>query len=458
MVGARRLFPVLCLLGAAATGARAESLLELYRITLDSNPILKGKEFALDQAKAQQDQALSKLLPQLMATGSYQKVDFRQSLQRGPQNLPDNRDFSEQYWGNMGSIQARQALFDLPSYLRLQGAEAFTLQSENEVDAVRMAVAYDLADRYLNALLADADINYVVAEKESVKEKLEQMRYMQERQMATVTDLYQVEAYFSALITREIEVNNAKAVALEKLRETTGVGVKNVSPLVQERFTLMSGQIDDWVRDALHFNPKLTALGHAIEGSSKMVSGSQAEHLPSANLVATQTYSNLGFQDRRFPPFTSASVGVQIQVPIYSGGGTQARVQESVARWNQMKEQYEQQRREIEKETRTAFLDVMASHARIESTNQEVIARAKAVDAQYKAYDLGTTTIVDVLETRRLLLRGRVEQARARYDFVRALIALRMWSGSLHDPEIEAIGNWFVNKPQAAQAGKPDKS
>ncbi|MBM4201538.1 MAG: hypothetical protein FJ189_09660 [Gammaproteobacteria bacterium] len=458
MAGARRLFPALCLL-CAATGARAESLLELYRVTLDSNPILKGKEFALDQAKAQQDQALSKLLPQLMATGSYQKVDFRQSLQRGPQNLPDNRDFSEQYWGNQGTIQARQALFDLPSYLRLQGAESFTLQSENEVDAVRMAVAYDLADRYLNALLAEADINYVVAEKESVKEKLAQMRYMQERQMATVTDLYQVEAYFSALITREIEVKNAKAVALEKLRETTGIGVKSISPLVQERFTLLSGEIDDWVRDALHFNPKLTALGHAIEGSSKMVSGSQAEHLPTANLVASQTYSNLGFQDRRFPPYTSASVGVQIQVPIYSGGGTQARVQESVARWNQMREQYEQQRREIEKETRTAFLDVMASHARIDSTNQEVVARAKAVDAQYKAYDLGTTTIVDVLETRRLLLRGRVEQARARYDFVRALIALRMWAGSLHDPEIEAIGNWFVTKPQPAVPPKdPGKS
>jgi outer membrane protein len=146
MAGARRLFPALCLV-CAATGARAESLLELYRITLDSNPILKGKEFALDQAKAQQDQALSKLLPQLMATGSYQKVDFRQSIQRGPQNLPDNRDFSEQYWGTQGSIQARQALFDLPSYLRLQGAESFTLQSEKEVDAVRMAVAYDLADR-----------------------------------------------------------------------------------------------------------------------------------------------------------------------------------------------------------------------------------------------------------------------------------------------------------------------
>ena len=458
MSGARRLLPALCLFGTLASTAEAESLLELYRITLDSNPILKGKEFALDQAKAQQDQALSKLLPQLMATGSYQKVDFRQSIQRGPQNLPDNRNFSEQYWGEQGTIQARQALFDLPSYLRLQGAESFTLQSENEVDAVRMAVAYDLADRYLNALLADADINYVVAEKESVKEKLGQMRYMQERQMATVTDLYQVEAYYSALITREIEVKNAKAVALEKLRETTGVGVKSIAPLVQERFTLMSGDIEDWVRDALHFNPKLTALNYAIEGSSKMVSSSQAEHLPSANLVASQTYSNLGFQDRRFPPYTSASVGVQIQVPIYSGGGTQARVQESVARWNQMKEQYEQQRREIEKETRTAFLDVMASHARIDSTNQEVIARAKAVDAQYKAYDLGTTTIVDVLETRRLLLRGRVDQARARYDFVRALIALRMWAGSLRDPEIEAIGNWFVNSPPASHAKTQDKS
>jgi len=431
---------------ALPVAVHAENLLELYQRTLDSNPILKSKEYAVERAKALQDQALSKLLPRLMATGSYSKVDFRESIGRPLPPLPDTRDFSQQYWGEQGAIQARQALFDLPSFLRLQGAESFTLQSEKEVDAVRMAVAFDLADRYLHVLQAAADIGYVVSEKEAVKSQMERMRYMHERQMATVTDLYQVEAYYQTLNTREIEVNNAKAVALEKLRETAGVSVNDAAPLIQERFSLMSGKIEDWVQNALQFNPKLGALQHAIASAEKLISSSQAEHLPQAALVASETYSNLGYLDRRFPPFTVGSVGVQLTVPIYEGGGTQARVQESVARYHMAKEDYEQQRREIEKETRTAFLDVMASHARIGSTDQEVQARTKAVDAQYKAYDLGTTTIVDVLETRRLLLRARAEQSRARYDFIRALIALRMWAGSLSDHDMEEIGGWFVAK------------
>jgi hypothetical protein len=157
----------------------------------------------------------------------------------------DNRDFSQQYWGEQGSIQARQALFGLPSYLRLLGAESFTLQSEKEVDAVRRAVAFKLSDRYLNVLQAAVDIGHVAAEKEAIKGQMERMRFMHERQMATVTNLHQVEACFQTLNTRQIEVDNAKAVAMEKLRETTGIAVKAVAPVVQERFALMSGQVED---------------------------------------------------------------------------------------------------------------------------------------------------------------------------------------------------------------------
>lgn len=436
-------------------GAVATDLLELYRLTLDNNPILKGKEFAADRAKAMQDQALSKLLPRLMATGSFSKIDFRQSLGAPLPPLPDTRDFSQQYWGEQGTIQARQVLFDLPAFLRLQGAESFTFQTEKEVDAIHMAIAYDLSDRYLNALQATADIGYVNAEIETVGRQLERMRHMRERELATVTDLYQVEAYYQTLNTRRIEVDNAKAVALEKLRETAGIAVTEIAPLKQERFALMSGDIEDWVHEALKYNPKLSALQHAIDSAEKIVSSSQAEHLPQASLVASETYSNLGYLDRRFPPYTVGSVGVQMTVPIYEGGGVQARVHESVARYQMARQDYEQQRRVIEQETRTAFLNMRTNHARITSTDLEVDARAKAVDGQYKAYDLGTTTIVDLLETRRLLLKGRAEQSRARYDFVRSLIALRMWTGSLSEHEMEAIAGWFAPVRAAAPLSKP---
>jgi len=99
-------------------------LLELYQQALNTNPALLGRVYAIDRAVAQEDQAFSRLLPQISANGSYSYSRFNSAL-AGTQNYPDLR----------GRIQARQVLFDLPSYLRYQGALSATKQTEQELKA-----------------------------------------------------------------------------------------------------------------------------------------------------------------------------------------------------------------------------------------------------------------------------------------------------------------------------------
>lgn len=427
--------------------ANAGMLLKLYQQALDTNPTLLSKTYAIDRATAQEDQAFSRLLPQVSAVGAYSLNNFNQQS-NGVQD-----DLTSNYAGLRGTVQARQALFDLPSYRRYQGAKAATQQTQQELEAFRMELAGEVLDRYLQVLEATDQITYVISEKEATTSQIEQLREMLQRQMARITDLYETEAYYQTLNTLEIEAKNKKAVGLERLRETTGISLDEVTPMGNEKMPEVPVNLNKWVQDAIQNNPNLAALKYAIESSGELIASSKAEHLPKLDLQLLETYSDQGYDNRQLPAYNVGSASLQLTIPIYEGGRVNASVSEAVARQQIAKQEYNEARRKIELETRTSFLNAAASHARIASTGQEVEAQNKSYEAQQIGYELGASTIVDVLNNRKLLFKARVDQLKARYDYNRNLIALRIWAGGLSIADIEEIDGWFTpdNGKQASR-------
>jgi outer membrane protein len=208
---------LLTLLSPAAWAAERQpaNLLQLYDLALASNPVLEGRKYSIVQAEAQQDQALSKLLPQGSATGNISWNELTQNNSNPP--LGQASDFTSQYQGLRGVVQARQALFDLASYRAYEGAEFTVKQAEQDLDNARMGLATNLVDRYLEFLQAHDEASYVQGELDLTEGDMQRIRRMYERTMAKVTDVYEVEAYYQTLKTRELEIHNAKAVALEKV-------------------------------------------------------------------------------------------------------------------------------------------------------------------------------------------------------------------------------------------------
>jgi outer membrane protein len=307
-----------------------------------------------------------------------------------------------------------------------------------------MELTADVVDRYLTLLQAEDDIVYLQAEKEAIENQLKRLKFMRERRMAKVADLYEVEAYYQALLTREIEARNARAVARERLRETTGVAVQSVAPLTRESFPAVPSSEEQWARDAMASNPSLLALEKAHEAAGRLVSSTRAEYLPRLSLAASQIYSDQGYDNREVPSYDVGTVGLQLSVPIYEGGRVQASVRDAVAQYNIAGEQYEAARREVETKARSAFLTAVAGLARTRSAVEETLAMEKVVEAQEKSYDYRVTTVLDVLIARRRLIKARSDESAARYDYVRALASLQAQVGGLNRSVIEQIDGWLV--------------
>jgi len=269
---------------------------------------------------------------------------------------------------------------------------------------------------------------------------------MNESQMAKVTDLYEVEAYGHSIETALIDAKNQYSIHIEELREITGTTVQNPDLLMEEKFPPMNRPADDWVEEALASNPLLLSLQYAAEASQQMIQSARAGHLPTASLLASDIFSNTLYnntQTNGLDSYNIASVYLNVNIPIYAGGGVEAQSRESVQRYQISREKVEEVRRSIEKDIRSDWYNIETGSNRIASTKKEAEFRLKAKTAQTTSYTLGTATIVEVLDAHKRLLKAETEFHKARYDYIRSLIRLRLHSGSLADFDLEEISVWF---------------
>lgn len=419
----------------------AGELLDLYKKALEINPVLLSMEYTIEQFSAREDQAFSTLLPQIFLDGSYSYNRYHSQFQG-----------TSYYDGMRGTAQATQVLFDLPSYLRYQSAESATLQSVLERDAYLMQLGGDLIERYLLILEAADRIVYLSEEKISVQSQITRLRKMRRRQMVTITDLYEVEAYGHALNTQIIEAENEKNIALERIREITSILPKNVPAIRLDKLPKTPVSVKQWIDQAVNSSPSIAALKAGLEAAEKSISSSRAGHLPKLSLRVSGTYSDQGFDNRQSAAYDVGSASLQLNIPIFSGGRIVAETREAVAARYLVYHELERVRREIERETRTNFLNAVSGKARIDSTKRQLDARKKATLALQKGYELGVTTIVDVLESRRDLMQTQTELWQARYQYLRSFVLLRVWSGNFTLSFMEEVDQWFLEKMNNPQA------
>ena len=116
---------------------------------------------------------------------------------------------------------------------------------------------------------------------------------------------------------------------------------------------------------------------------------------------------------------------MRVTFPIFSGGGTHSKVQEQVYLQRAPREKLEGAMRGAERETRDAYLGVLAEKARVKALKQSVKSNQTALEATEAGFEVGTRTTVDVLDARRRLFEAQRDYARSRYDYLINIVKLK---------------------------------
>jgi len=297
----------------------------------------------------------------------------------------------------------------------------------------------------MNVLGAKDNLEFAIAEREAIQQQLEQTRQRFEVGLTAITDVHEAQARYDLAVASEIDANNQVAVSTEILREITGQPFGELAPLA-EQTPLVSPdpeEINAWVTTALERNLLLLAAEKAMDASRYGLSVARAGHYPTLDLTADYTNTDstggqFGTNER-----DGTTIGVVLNIPIYSGGRTSAISYEAAALHQRSKELYELQRRTTEREARNAYLTTLANISRVKAYKQAVVSQETALEATKAGYDVGTRTAVDVLNSQRELFLSQRDYARARYDYILETLRLKQAAGTLTDEDLERINSWL---------------
>lgn len=417
--------------GLFSLNLAAADLQEIYQLATQKDPTVLRAAASRDRAALGIDVSRASLLPSVTASASFGRDD------KSGYNLDAPNSTS-------ASVTLKQSLFNWGDWERLDRAEQVALQVQTAYDAEVQGLIVRVTDAYFNVLKAVDDLGFAQAEKRAIERQLEQTKQRYAVGLTAITDVHDAQAQFDSAVAREIEAENSVTNAREFLREITGQYHEELAPLNTAKFspsTPSPTNIQDWVQLAQDYNLALKSQRILLDIADKDIDLARTGHYPTLDLTATLgTGKTSGFERGE-----SSSAGITLAVPIYSGGGTSAGVEVAKANYVEVSQTLELNHRAVIRQVRNSYNGVNALISSIRALEQAVVSAESALNATETGFEVGTRTIVDVLQSTRNLFNARRNLSGARYTYIVTILQLKQAAGNLSEADLTAVNQALTN-------------
>ena len=451
---------VVVTLGVAGP-VQADSLLEVYQQALQSDPRIQEAEARRMAALESEPQARSLLLPQIDFDGSFTKSDSSgSSIFEDASGLPVAIDTKTDSETTQYGFTLRQTLFRWDQIVGLRRADKIVAKAEADREAAQQDLVIRVGQNYFDVLAAEDRLTSTHANRQAIARQLEQAKQRFEVGLIAITDVQESQAAHDQAVADEIAAKRSLATARNFLREITGEYVAELSAPGDD-LPLRTPEPDsevDWVDMALAQNLALVSSRLDEQLARDEISFRRNGYYPSIDLFATTGESDIeadrivgGTSSIADSDGTRDTIGIQFNIPIFKGGSNRSRVKEAVYLHSASRQQLLRVTRETERQTRDAYLGVLSEKSRVEALDQAVQSSTTALEATQAGFEVGTRTIVDVLDSQFALYRAITLFYQARYDYLMNYLRLKQAAGDLKIEDLEAIDRWLVDRPTPEQ-------
>ena len=432
----------------SSTYVQADDLLTVYKKALLNDPVVLKSQAQFMIVKEDIIQARSALLPQINATGGINtgKQEFA-SVTAGVGTVTEQDSTNLTYGANLN-----MQLYHHDSWLRLGNAEKAAHQSDLTYQVAKQDLITRVTKAYFDLLSTKDDLVFATAEKDAIARQLEQTKQRFSVGLTAITDVYEAQAQFDNAVTEEIRAENAIFQAEEELRVITNTYPKNMSVLNTQRFstsTPVPNSADEWQVTAEAKNLDLITAKVGIDIAQDNINIARSGHYPTLDFVANyngkeeETAIN-GASKEDYPNVDGYSVGVQLNIPIYSGGAIQSSVRKAQNSFVLASQDLSLTHRSVVRTTRNAYNTVITAISAIKAFEQSVLSAQKALEATEAGFEVGTRTIVDVLNSTRNLYNAKRNLSSTRYAYIQNVLLLKRAAGTITNEDINAINSGLI--------------
>lgn len=442
----------LLVVAAFAPSAYAADLLTITQDALEHSATLNSSRSTFKSTEAGQDVQRGDLLPQVSATGSLYRYNTleSQSYESGSQagggqaGAASTGSGDEDYNGTSLGVNVTQALFDATNWYEYQQSKKQVGQQSLQLEIDQQQLLYDVSEAYFEILRAKEVLDARQAQEKAIGRQLEQAQEQFNVGLVAITDVNEAKAAFDSARAQRIAAKSDLQVSFETLERLTGQQYASIARLDDDLPIQppAPAKRDDWVDLALASSPSIQYAQAAVGLAKSGVDIAQAGHLPTLDAFADYSYAN-NDRDELRGHNEDLQVGVQANLPIYTGGSTSASVRENTYTLEATQYDFEDQRRFTMQQVRSLFAQVSNDVESVDAQREAIVSSRSALEATRAGYEVGTRNIVDVLDAEQSLYESISDYADARYTYVTDLLQLRQQAGVLNLDVIRGTNRWL---------------
>lgn len=418
-------------------GAMAIGLMQAYEAALKNDPAYRAAFYASEAGKENRALGMANLLPQVSA--SWSGSQNRTTLTEGARSVP--RD----YISRSALIQVRQPLFSLDGWARFKQGAAQSNYAAAQFDSQKQEVIYRVSNAYLDVLFKRDLLALAKVERDMYLEQRAVNDRMFAKGEGTKTDMLETQARLDVAEAQVIESEDALRYSMTTLSAIVGSEVDGVDGLAPDfRLREADGKpFEYWKQIAIETNPDIKAMTYGIDIADQEVRKAYAGHAPRIDAVGTygKTESdsiNTFNQDQKI-----RSIGIQVSIPLYSGGVVSAQARQAVANREKAKADLQAQTDKILLELRRDYDVLSSSVKKVDALAKSVASSENLITATEQSIKGGVRINLDALNAKRQLYTNKRDLAQARYNYLLTSLRMRASVGTLGESDVRETAAYF---------------
>ena len=415
------------LLGAAGWADAQTATMDLkqvYQAALEQDSSIRASRATADSGRERLPQARAALLPQINASAGRNNNNLNSTA---PNILGDLSTTNDKYASDNKAIQLRQPLMNMQRWLQFEQAKSIVVEAEANLERDLQSLVVRVAGAYFETLMADEQLELVLAQKTTYTALVDAAKKGLAAGSGTRTDIDDAQSRLDMSLAQELEARQNQDLTRRQLQLLVNQPVERIAKLNVSALKLAlpePANLNAWTEKAEQASPEIKAMQARLDQARREVSKSQAGHLPTLDAVAQ--WSNSGSENitRINSRYENKSIGVQLNIPIYSGGYVNSTIRQAVAEQTRAEETLEALRRDLGVRVHKEYRGVSEGVMRVRALEQAVRSAEQMMKSTQMSLKAGSRTQLDVLNAQQQYTLALRDLAQARFVYLMSKVKL----------------------------------
>ena len=454
-----RQLAVLAWLGAAAQ-AQAVDLLDAWRAAQGADMQYAAARAARLAGETRREQGASFWRPALQLSGSVGVANGETSISGARFSAPGfgtvtGANFDTSVNGGTATswaLRAQQPLYSRERDVHKRQLELSADVAELDWRAAEQALVLRVAERYFDVALAAEALRVLQRQQQAVERSLTEARDRFKLGDAPITDTHEAAARAQSVRAEVLAAQTQltlKQAALNDITGWTGTPVQSLAAGDSRWLQELPG-LEHWLAAALGGNLQLRMQAAGIDVARQEVAKYSAAAAPTLDLVASvgqDRLSGSGDFGNAVNSAGNASIGIQLNVPLYTGGWRSARQDESLRLAEKAVADREHPAQQVAQQTRAAWLGLTVGASRAAALNEALVASRSRLEATRTGRQVGERTTLELLNAENDAALAELALQQARVALLLDRLRLAALAGQLDEAQLRAVNAGLTSPP-----------